>query len=111
MHPWSGRVWLNPPFGEHTWAWLGRLADHGNGIALAFARTETVGFRMHVWDRAHGVLFVANRPHFYHPDGTRAKGNSGGPICLIAYGADNSNTLRESSIKGAFVVPAERRAA
>ena len=40
--PWEGRVWLNPvrcrglPF-------LERMADHGNGVALIFARTETKG--------------------------------------------------------------------
>ena len=38
---WSGSVWLNPPYGPETGKWLGRLAAHGNGIALIFARTET----------------------------------------------------------------------
>lgn len=108
---WIGRVWCNPPFGSQTWSWLSRMAEHGNGIALTFARTETAGFREHVWNRAHGILFVSNRPHFHYPDGTRAKGNSGGPICLIAYGADNANRLRRSHISGSFVVTADRSAA
>jgi hypothetical protein len=40
--PWFGRVWLNPPYtaGEVE-AWLRRLGDHGQGVALIFARTET----------------------------------------------------------------------
>ena len=101
---WSGRVWCNPPFGRHTAAWLRRMAEHGNGIALAFARTDTAMFRDWVWPFARGVLFVAGRPHFHHPDGVRAHGNSGGPICLIAYGNENLNALRKSSL-GAVLEP------
>lgn len=45
---WQGRVWLNPPYSE--WAkWVKRLKDHGNGIALIFARTDTRAFFDHVW--------------------------------------------------------------
>lgn len=100
---WHGRVWCNPPFGAHTAAWLARMADHGNGIALAFARTETRMFQRYVWPHADAILFVAGRPHFYFPDGERAPGNSGGPICLIAYGQSNSEALRRSGIPGAIV--------
>jgi len=97
---WSGRVWLNPPFGEHTWPWLEKMAAHGNGIALAFARTDTAGFHRSVWGRASGVLFLKGRPHFRHQDGTKAKGNSGGPIVLIAYGTYNALVLRDCGLPG-----------
>jgi len=100
---WHGRVWCNPPFGEHTAAWLARMADHGNGIALAFARTDTAMFHEHVFPRSQAVMFLAKRPHFYYPDGTRATGNSGGPICLIAYGRENARKLERSGIKGALL--------
>src|SRR6185312_6793869 len=56
--PWSGRVWCNPPYGDNTGDWLRRLADHGNGIALIFARTETAAFFATVWDRADAVAFL-----------------------------------------------------
>ncbi len=49
MQPWEGRVWLNPPYGKHTWKWLNRLALHGQGITIIFARTETEGFQRFVW--------------------------------------------------------------
>lgn len=101
---WAGRVWCNPPFGRHTSSWLARMADHGNGIALAFARTETAMFQRHVWPRADAVLMLANRPHFHRPDGVREGGNSGGPICLIAYGCDNRRSLIDSGLPGAVVV-------
>ena len=100
---WQGRVWCNPPFGRHTEAWLARMADHGNGIALAFARTETAMFQRYVWPRADAVMFLAKRPHFCRPDGSRATGNSGGPICLIAYGWNNVAALMESGLEGAVV--------
>lgn len=100
---WHGRVWCNPPFGDNTWAWLERMAAHGNGIALAFARTETIGFHRWVWESADAVMFLKARPHFRHPDGTRAKGNSGGPICLIAYGESNAEVLRTCGLDGAVV--------
>jgi hypothetical protein len=47
--PWHGRVWLNPPFGREAVKWLRRLKDHGNGIALIPARTETAMFYECVW--------------------------------------------------------------
>lgn len=100
---WDGRVWCNPPFGNNTSAWLERLARHQNGIALVFARTETSMFQRFVWPSAHSILFIAKRPHFYRPDGTRSKGNSGGPICLIAYGHHNGEALAKSGIAGAIV--------
>lgn len=108
---WFGRVWLNPPFGKHTAPWLKKMADHGNGVALAFARTETAMFHRHVWPVASAVLFLETRPHFRYPDGTRARGNSGGPIMLIAYGDGNADALRLSGLRGAFVQLQQRIAA
>lgn len=99
---WQGRVWCNPPFGNHTGAWLKRMAEHNNGIALAFARTDTLMFAEQVWPHASGVLFLTGRPHFHEADGTRAKGNSGGPICLIAYGTNNAAHLAASGLPGAY---------
>lgn len=108
---WLGRVWLNPPYGSHTSAWLQRLAEHGNGIALVFARTETEMFQRWVWPYADALLFLAKRPHFHRPDGTRAKGNSGGPMVLIAYGAENVAWLRRSGLPGALVMTLSQEAA
>jgi hypothetical protein len=108
---WEGRVWLNPPYGQHTAAWMARMANHNNGIALVFARTETRMFRQYVWPVADAVMFLHGRPHFCRPDGTRAKGNSGGPLCLIAYGRSNTECLRKSGLDGAIVMDWSVRAA
>ena len=100
--PWFGRVWLNPPFGREAVKWLRKLAKHGNGIALVPARTETLWFYECVWCSADGVLFLTSRPHFHYVDGSKAKANSGAPICLVAYGMTNINPLERSGL-GVFV--------
>ena len=101
--PWNGRVWCNPPYGAEAVQWLARLADHGDGIALVFARTETAAWCSEVWPKACAVLFSAGRLHVHHVDGSRAPANSGAPSALIAYGAGNAERLRTCGIAGAFV--------
>jgi hypothetical protein len=100
--PWFGRVWCNPPFGREAVKWLRKMRDHGNGVALIPARTETAMFYDTVWGSADGVLFVKGRPHFHYVDGTRADFNSGAPIALAAYGIDNLEALVRSEL--GFVV-------
>lgn len=99
---WEGRIWLNPPYGTQLQLWLRKLAWYGNGIALAFARTDTKMFFEHVWGKADAVLFLEGRLYFHHVDGTRAKFNGGAPSMLIAYGQDNAETLRRCTIPGYF---------
>lgn len=101
--PWHGRVWCNPPYGAETAQWLARLAMHGDGIALIFARVETAAWADHVWPKADAILFVAGRLHFCYPDGSRAAANAGAPSALIAYGLSNAATLRTCGIRGAWV--------
>lgn len=91
--PWEGRVWCNPPFGREAAHWMKRMLQHGNGIALIPARTETEMFFETVWGKADAVLFIQGRPHFHRVDGTRAAFNSGAPICLVAYGPENHAAL------------------
>ncbi|WP_231906894.1 phage N-6-adenine-methyltransferase [Cupriavidus sp. D384] len=104
--PWHGRVWCNPPFGREAVKWLRRMAEHGNGIALIPARTETAMFYECVWGRADAVLFIKGRPHFHYVDGRRADFNSGAPICLVAYGKRNAEALQRSGL--GIVLPIER---
>jgi hypothetical protein len=99
---WFARFCLNPPYSE-VWAWVERLADHNRGTALIFARTETEGFVKHVWNRATAIMFIHGRLFFYKPDGSRAKGNSGGPSCLVAYGNDDAQRLKTSGLAGSIV--------
>jgi hypothetical protein len=81
---------------------MGRMAEHGRGTALIFARTETLTWVRHVWERADAVLFIHGRLNFHKPDGTLA-GNSGAPSALIAYGPEDVERLRASDIEGTLV--------
>jgi DNA N-6-adenine-methyltransferase (Dam) len=82
---WSGFVWMNPPFS--TWvAWTSKLAEHGNGIALLPARTETRGFFSYIWPKASAICFIRGRVSFYTMGGIRSRHNCGFAICLVAFG-------------------------
>lgn len=100
---WWGRVWLNPPYGRLIERWIRRLAIHGDGIALVFARTETQWFQDWIWPHAHGVYFLAGRLRFHTVDGRRARAGAGAPSVLIAYGSRNAKALRNSDLPGSYV--------
>lgn len=99
---WNGRVWCNPPYGPHAEKFLRRMADHGNGVLLIFARTETKAFQEYCWRKAHAMLFMAGRIRFRLPGGGLA-GPAGAPSVLIAYGKESTDALENSGIDGYFV--------
>lgn len=98
---WFGRVWCNPPYGPELDRWLHKLSNHGNGIALVFARTETRAFFRNVWnsETARGIMFLKGRIKFLNQYGAQA-GTAGSPSCLIAYGDENYETLRKTELEG-----------
>lgn len=100
---WSGRVFLNSPYGPETGRWLEKLATHGFGTALVFARTETEMFHRHVWERASACLFLEGRLHFHDVSGKRAPHNAGGPSVLVAYGQVDAALLSKSGLKGKLI--------
>ena len=101
--PSDARIYLNPPFDRYVVGqWIQRLADHGRGTALLHARCEAGWFEP-IWESASGILFMADRIHFYRPDGTRHPANSGAPPVLVAFGADDLERLRSSGIAGNLV--------
>lgn len=95
--PWRGRVWLNPPYGREAGRWVERLADHGNGIALVFSRTDVKWWHAAV-PKATAVCFVRGRLTFIPGAGQSAPGNSGGPSALIAYGATCAEAVAGSRL-------------
>lgn len=99
---WKGRVYLNPPYGRGMELWLEKLKQHGNGIALIFARTETKCFFEHIWHDADAILFVKGRIKFYHVSGIQG-GTPGAPSVFIAYGKENAIALQNSGIEGRFL--------
>lgn len=102
------RVWLNPPYGRETDAWLEKMSTHPCGIALIFARTETATWQTWVWPHAHSIFFLDGRLFFHLPDGTRGKSNAGGPSALISYSPADTQAIRDSGLKGYLVIDQER---
>ena len=100
---WFGRVWCNPPYGLQAADWLNKLAEHGNGIALIFARTETRMFFDHVWNKADALLFIEGRLFFHYVTGEKANANAGAPSVLVAYGKNNVEILKYCGIRGKFI--------
>ena len=102
MQPWFGRVWLNPPYAHEAWPFMERMAAHGEGVALLFARTETRGFQDLVFPYASAMLFLRGRLKFHRLDGSLAS-TSQAPSVLIAYGDGDVQALRDSALAGRFV--------
>lgn len=103
VQEWFGRVWCNPPYGLEATMWLSKLSNHGNGIALIFARTETKMFFDEVWNKATSVLFLRGRLYFHHVTGEVAKANAGAPSVLVAYGHECDEILRSCKIPGQYI--------
>jgi hypothetical protein len=96
-------TYMNPPFDRNEVdQWVAKLAEHGNGIALLHARTETKWFEP-IWQSAQGILFLADRIFFHRPDGTQHPHNSGAPPVLAAFGDQALARLCRCGIAGTLV--------
>jgi hypothetical protein len=103
--PWAGRVWLNPPYGPRTSTWMRRLAAHGDGVALVFARTETEWWHETV-GCSHAVCFIAGRLTFVDADRNPGAFNAGAPSALVAYGQENAEAIARAGLGMTFAVRA-----
>lgn len=103
--PWAGAVWLNPPYSDPE-IWLKILAEHGDGVALTFARTSSTWFGEQVFKKAAGLFFLQPHLHFHHADGKRAKHNGGAPSVLSAYGDNALARLARLELDGHLVIMA-----
>lgn len=94
---WANCVWLNPPYGKEIKRWLDKLYNHGWGIALVFARTDTIWWQEHFKKSDHVFLFKG-RIKFHKHDGSLST-NAGHGSCLFFYGMDRPNV----SFKGVWI--------
>jgi hypothetical protein len=105
LWPKGKRGYLNPPFHRYKIAnWLRRMGEHGRGIALVHARTETDWFRI-IKESATALFFLDRRVVFLDALGQQQKitsptskyfgkvANSGAPVMLAAYGFDDADLL------------------
>lgn len=92
---WYGNVWLNPPYGRHTGIWLDKFNKHKNGIALVFARTETLWFHNYAL-KSEALLFTKGRFKFAQ-NGVQKDYASIGSL-FIAFGKENCQALKNSGM-------------
>lgn len=87
---WKGRVWLNPPYGRSISPFMEKMSEHGNGIALVPARTDTRWFHDFVFKKASAILFLKGRIKFYGSEGY-AGYTATFPSCLVSYDKEKSS--------------------
>lgn len=100
---WAGSVWLNPPFTSKR-EWYQKLVEHGDGIALMPARTETHDLQDYM-GAAGLLLFMKGRIYFErgHRPGANGNGVTSTPpfgCVLCAYGERMVSALKNSKIIG-----------
>lgn len=97
--PWSGRVFMNPPF-SNTAAWIRKHAEHRLGITLVPASTESGVWRDVVWVQAQYIFLLAGRTRFSNPDGSCTTGRPLRPVALIAWSEADAYVLRTAAFSG-----------
>ena len=83
--PWHGLIWCNPPYGRHIPAWLNRMHNHRNGVALVFARTDCAWFHDYVAE-SDAILFLRKRIKFVDALGVTSGTGAGSGSMLVAWG-------------------------
>jgi hypothetical protein len=67
VQPWTGFVWLNPPYGLNIFEkWTRRFAEHGNGVILAKDQTTTRWYQ-ELSERADLILALKKKISFVRP--------------------------------------------
>jgi hypothetical protein len=73
--PWSGRVFVNPPFGGRHGhlPWVRKFIAHGDGVLVVRAYTSSGWWHEEIIPYAQTLLFPRGKTKFIRPDGTRGR--------------------------------------
>jgi hypothetical protein len=82
--PWSGSVWMNPPFSRPE-PWVRRFMEHANGIAL-LPVSKSRWFSQ-LWNSKAALTSLPSNLKFVDPQG--GNGSIFIPACLAAFGDVN----------------------
>ncbi len=78
--PWSGRVWMNPPYTQPR-PWVEKFIEHGHGISLLlFSRSN---WQIALWEKADAIALPRQLLKFHEQHG----GNLW-PVHFAAFGED-----------------------
>ncbi|GMA25838.1 hypothetical protein GCM10025864_35970 [Luteimicrobium album] len=92
---------MNPPYGLETGAWMRKIAEHGDGIALVFARPDTKWFQEH-GATADVTCFVSGRIKFFRGNTNDRAGTPGAGSMLLAWGPKASAALLSAGLGACF---------
>lgn len=106
QHDWSGRVWLNPPYGGLTAKFVTKLVEQykagitQEAILLVNAHaTDTDWFQL-LWD--YVLCFTNHRINFYSPGGRKGNGSTHGSV-FVYFGQNQKIFAKEFSCFGTIV--------
>lgn len=101
---WNGRIFLHPMTDKKkTDEFVEKFSQHGNGILLIGAGTDSHTFQKHILNRAHALFFIQGRFYYLKEDGSKEKENCGKAMVFVAYGQQNSIALKHCKLKGVYV--------
>lgn len=107
--PWrkGAFVFMNPPYNRQEDKssikdWMAKLAEHGNGVALVFANSDTRWFHDYVFNHPNctGVLWIKSRVKFANLAGETLLQKK--PSVLVAYGNEALARIRDGLERGVF---------
>lgn len=108
--PWSGRVWLNHPFGRNqNGLWIAKLCDlYANGYVkqaccITFACTSEQWFGP-LFD--YPMCFLRPRTNYIGPDGATVRGVTKGSV-VTYLGPDTNRFIDNFGDLGAVMLPAK----
>ena len=89
LQPWSGRVWMNPPFSKMT-PWADRFREHRNGVAILPLTKNNWSQRM--WESDAVMVMLPSNMTFM-----RGGKPMGIQFCvmLCAFGDENVEAIRK----------------
>ena len=87
--PWTGRVWMNPPYSKPT-PWVSRWLEHGNGCALVPSSKSK--WWLSLWESDAAAVYLG-QVTFLRPNAKPY--DIGWPIYLWAVGDENIQALKK----------------
>lgn len=90
---WSGRKFLNHPYGAGGLPWINKMALNPDGVALTSAKSTDSAWGQLALRTSDAALFLEGRILFHYPDGRRSTGKWLSNV-LWAWGGRNVDALR-----------------